>query len=89
MSLTVLSDEQISDLLHNVNEAELDGLRTVLAEALHEYSTGTPEIATCCQNQPVRQMIASQGGKTLFMVCLTSTISPLASPHRSLKNILF
>lgn len=72
MPLTILSDNEISTLLHALTSADVEALQHNLAEALHDYSTGTQEIGTCAQNQPLRTVIPNAGGKTLFMPARTN-----------------
>lgn len=77
MTLTVLTDDQISGLVSNLTKEELQRFMGVLRGALHEYSTATtvpskenaavtaaPEI-----HQPERTSINSKatGATTLFM----------------------
>ncbi|KAL8783462.1 MAG: hypothetical protein Q9213_004599 [Squamulea squamosa] len=75
MPLTILSDSDINSILYALNRDDVLGLQNNLAEALHEYSTGTQETTGCCQsNQPQRIAIpASNNQTTLFMPASTST----------------
>ncbi|KAI4243130.1 MAG: hypothetical protein L6R40_003680 [Gallowayella cf. fulva] len=75
MPLTVLSDSDIHSLLYSFNQDDVLSLQNNLAEALHEYSTGTQETTGCCQsNQPQRIAIpATNNQTTLFMPASTST----------------
>ncbi|KAL8769084.1 MAG: hypothetical protein Q9209_004870 [Squamulea sp. 1 TL-2023] len=75
MPLTVLSDSDINSILYSLNRDDVLALQNNLAEALHEYSTGTQETTGCCQsNQPERIAIpASNDQTTLFMPATTST----------------
>ncbi|KAL9601967.1 MAG: hypothetical protein Q9219_002191 [cf. Caloplaca sp. 3 TL-2023] len=75
MPLTVLSDADIHSLLFSLNREDVIALQDNLAEALHEYSTGTQETTGCCHsNQPQRISIpASNDQTTLFMPASTST----------------
>ncbi|KAL8802758.1 MAG: hypothetical protein Q9182_003593 [Xanthomendoza sp. 2 TL-2023] len=100
MPLTVLSDSDIQSLLYSLNRDDILSLQNNLAEALHEYSTGTQATTGCCQsNQPQRIAIpAADSQTTLFMPASTSTsrgikIATLAtappSPHNdSLPSIV-
>ncbi|KAI4205016.1 MAG: hypothetical protein LQ350_000643 [Teloschistes chrysophthalmus] len=93
MPLTVLSDSDIHSLLYSLSRDDVVNLQENLAEALHEYSTGTQETTGCCQsNQPQRIAIpATNNQTTLFMPASTSTsrgmkIATLATtpePNRS------
>ncbi|KAL8914724.1 MAG: hypothetical protein Q9171_000737 [Xanthocarpia ochracea] len=75
MPLTVLSDSDINSILHSLDRDDILVLQNNLAEALHEYSTGTQETTGCCQsNQPQRIAIpATNNQTTLFMPASTST----------------
>ncbi|KAL8939959.1 MAG: hypothetical protein Q9216_003065 [Gyalolechia sp. 2 TL-2023] len=75
MPLTVLSDSDIRSLLFSLNREDVLSLQENLAEALHEYSTGTQETTGCCHsNQPQRISIpATNNQTTLFMPASTST----------------
>ncbi|KAL8803193.1 MAG: hypothetical protein Q9200_006317, partial [Gallowayella weberi] len=93
MPLTVLSDSDIHSLLYSLNRDDVLGLQNNLAEALHEYSTGTQETTGCCQsNQPQRIAIpATDNQTTLFMPASTSTsrgikIATLATAPASPRN---
>ncbi|MCJ1474228.1 hypothetical protein MMC13_002886 [Lambiella insularis] len=75
MPLTVLTDSDIRALLHSLNRDDILALQHNLAEALHEYSTGTQESTGCCSaNQPQRiSMPSGNGQTTLFMPARTGT----------------
>ncbi|KAL8689156.1 MAG: hypothetical protein Q9218_005106 [Villophora microphyllina] len=75
MPLTVLSDSDIHALLYSLSHDDVVSLQENLAEALHEYSTGTQETTGCCStNQPQRIAIpATDNRTTLFMPASTST----------------
>ncbi|KAL8710743.1 MAG: hypothetical protein Q9220_004761 [cf. Caloplaca sp. 1 TL-2023] len=75
MPLTVLSDSDIHTLLFSLNRDDILNLQNNLAEALHEYSTGTQETTGCCStNQPQRISIPTTNNQTsLFMPASTST----------------
>lgn len=86
--ITVLSDSEIRSLLLSLSRDEIVRLQENLAEALHEYSTGTQETSGCASsNQPKRISIPAQNDQTtLFMPASTSTsrgvkIVTLAMPH--------
>ncbi len=69
MSLAVLSDDVIRDLLENLTREEADGFQDALQTALHEYSTGTQAIGASLYDQPARTSTYSDltGATTLFM----------------------
>lgn len=75
MPLTVLSDGDVRKLLLSLTRDEILEMGENLAEALHEYSTGTQETTGCCSsNQPQRIAIpAADSRTTLFMPASTST----------------
>jgi hypothetical protein len=75
MSLTVLSDEVIRNLLENLTREEVESFADTLRCALHEYSTGTQAIDDSFFHQPERISVHSDytGATTLFM----PTISPI------------
>ncbi len=91
MPLTVLSDSDIRSLLLCLTLNDVQRFQTNLAEALHDYSTGTQETTACCSaNQPQRISIpAPNSQNTLFMPASTSTsrgikiISVSSAPHSS------
>ncbi|KAK0704187.1 hypothetical protein B0T21DRAFT_455519 [Apiosordaria backusii] len=83
MTLTILTDDQISELLSNLTKEELERFMGVLRGALHEYSTATTVPSSTTTNgkenvapvtaaeihQPERTSISSKatGATTLFM----------------------
>ncbi|MCJ1315548.1 hypothetical protein MMC15_000868 [Xylographa vitiligo] len=75
MPLTILTDGDVRSLLHLLNREDILALQHNLAEALHDYSTGTQETSGCCSaNQPQRISIPSgKGQTTLFMPARTGT----------------
>ena len=75
MPLTILTDGDVRSLLHSLNREDILTLQHDLAEALHDYSTGTQESSGCCSaNQPQRLSIPSGNGRTtLFMPARTGT----------------
>lgn len=86
--LTIISDSEIRSLLHSLSRDEILRLQENLAEALHEYSTGTQESSGCASsNQPKRISIPARNQQaTLFMPACTSTsrgmkIVTLAAPQ--------
>lgn len=75
MPLTILSDSEVRSLLLSLSRDDILELQESLAEALHEYSTGTQESTGCCSaNQPQRIAIPAPNNRTtLFMPATTST----------------
>ncbi|KAK2627317.1 hypothetical protein QTJ16_003283 [Diplocarpon rosae] len=86
MPLTVLSDENVKEILHNLTRDDVATLQVAMRDALHEYATGTMTGA-CAYNQPNRTVVesAQNSTTTLFMPSIsTSSIAikvvTLASP---------
>ena len=74
MPLTVLTDSDVRTLLLSLTRADILDLQHNLAEALHQYSTGTNDNGCCSVHQPQRISISPQTGQTtLFMPATTST----------------
>ncbi|KAL6717643.1 hypothetical protein ACLMJK_005558 [Lecanora helva] len=75
MPLTILSDSDIRSLLLSLTRDDISSLQHNLAEALHDYSTGTQETTVgCSANQPHRIAVpAANNQHTLFMPASTST----------------
>lgn len=91
--ITVLSDFEIRSLLLALSRDEIIRLQENLAEALHEYSTGTQESSGCASsNQPKRISIPAQNQQTtLFTPASTSTsrgvkIVTLAMPQSTMLS---
>ena len=99
MPLTVLSDADVHGLLISLNKDDIAELQHNLADALHDYSTGTQETtAGCSLNQPQRMAIPGPDSSlTLFMPASTSTsrgmkivsvaTAPIPSPIPSMASI--
>ncbi|KAK3381574.1 ornithine cyclodeaminase [Podospora didyma] len=68
-AFSVLTDDQIRELLENLTVDELEEFRAELKAALHQYSTGTQAPDESSVNQPERTSIhsAETGATTLFM----------------------
>jgi len=73
MPLTVLTDSDVRTLLLSLNRADVLDLQHNLAEALHQYSTGTNDNGCCSVHQPQRISISKNGQTTLFMPATTGT----------------
>jgi len=73
MPLTVLTDSDVRTLLLSLTRADVLDLQHNLAEALHQYSTGTNDNGCCSVHQPPRISISRNGQTTLFMPATTST----------------
>ena len=102
MPLTILTDADVRSLLLSLNRDDILSLQHNLADALHDYSTGTQETTGCCSaNQPERISIpGSNGQTTLFMPASTGTTkgmkivsllapssSPVASSSSSINTL--
>ncbi|KAI0102287.1 UbiD family decarboxylase [Nemania sp. FL0031] len=88
MSLSVLSNEIISDLLENLTREEAERFEDALKWALHEYSTSTQAIDASLYNQPERTSAYSDrtGATTLFMPSISPVghgikVVTVSSPH--------
>ena len=99
MTLTVLSDSEVSSLLLSLTRDEVVRLQESLGEALDEYSTGAQAAPMCASsNQPKRITIPAPNHQaTLFMPASTRTsrgmkiitlpMPPVASPSESLSSL--
>lgn len=72
MPLTILSRQDVWDILHNLSIADVEGLQQTMRMALHEYSTGTQEDDACATHQPERTVVVSSSGKTTLFMPSTS-----------------
>ena len=73
MPLTVLSDDDVHQLLHGLTRDELETFRNDLATALHDYSSGLQDVPACAANQPSRIRLCNGGKTPLFMPAQTAT----------------
>ncbi|KAK8045020.1 UbiD family decarboxylase [Apiospora rasikravindrae] len=69
MSLTVLSDDDIRNILESLTSSEAEALADQMRSALREYSTGTQNIDAGLIHQPERTVVQSNAtnATTLFM----------------------
>ncbi|TGO15179.1 hypothetical protein BTUL_0043g00340 [Botrytis tulipae] len=68
MSLTVLTDSDIKNLLQDLTLKDLERFQDQMRRALHEYSTGTQDDDCCSLHQPRRTVLESKHKRTtLFM----------------------
>lgn len=69
MVLTVLTDDQIKEILAGLTADEFEGFRKTLSTALHEYSTNTHSIEDGTYHQPDRVSTENlkTGATTLYM----------------------
>lgn len=72
MPLTVLTDSDVRNLLHQLSKEDVLNLQQSLADGLHGYSTATEEDlesnACCSSYQPMRTALKRNDGQTtLFM----------------------
>ncbi|KIE03701.1 NAD(P)-binding domain protein, partial [Metarhizium majus ARSEF 297] len=75
MTLTVLTDSQVNDILESLTIDELDDFRHVLSSALHEFSTGTDAGDGDVYQQPHRITTLHPGTKA------TSLYMPSCGPE--------
>ena len=68
MALTVLTDRDVSRILHSFTKEDIESLQQQLAEALHWYSTSADENEYGSDYQPERiQLRRKDGSTSLFM----------------------
>ncbi|KAF2220825.1 hypothetical protein BDZ85DRAFT_297571 [Elsinoe ampelina] len=68
MPLTILTDSDVSTVLHSLTRDDILDLQQSLADALHFYSTSGGDNLCCSSYQPMRTALKRQDGKTtLFM----------------------
>jgi hypothetical protein len=73
MSLTILTDQNVKDILQSLDREELLGLQSSMRLALHEYATGTNSSGAAAANQPNRTVIESSNGTTTLFMPSTSS----------------
>lgn len=73
MPLTVLTDNNVKDLLMSLTKDDALMLQQNLCEALHSYSTGDTNSPCCSSYQPARTVMKKHGVTTLFMPASTGT----------------
>jgi hypothetical protein len=73
MSLTVLSDANVKQILNSLTKDEVETLQAGLRSSLHEYSTGTNSSGAAAVNQPKRTVLESSTGTTSLFMPSTST----------------
>ncbi|TAQ88040.1 hypothetical protein B7494_g3653 [Chlorociboria aeruginascens] len=69
MSLTILSDSNVKDIIENLAYGELKEMQESMSKALHEYATGNQGDDACADQQPGRTVMSSAKYNTtsLFM----------------------
>jgi len=73
MTLTVLSDSDVREVLDSLTVENVLVLQKCLRKALHEYSTGTQGKAASAMHQPERTVAQLPNGTTtLFMPAISS-----------------
>lgn len=74
MPLTVLTDQNVRDVLNTLTRDDVFSLHRSLADGLHNYSTAeAPEDSGCCaSNQPSRISIRLRDGATTLFMPATS-----------------
>lgn len=73
MPLTVLTDNNVREILHDLNKEDVEAIALALAEALHSYSTGDTNSPCCSNYQPERTVVTKNGVTSLFMPATTGT----------------
>lgn len=73
MPLTILTDQNVKDILQSLDREELMGLQDSMQVALHEYATGTTASGSAAINQPNRTVIESGNGTTTLFMPSTSS----------------
>ncbi|KAI9049056.1 hypothetical protein LZ554_006904 [Drepanopeziza brunnea f. sp. 'monogermtubi'] len=75
MPLTILSDDNVKEILHNLTRDDVAALQIAMRNAMDEYATGTTNSGACADNQPKRTVIESAGNSTttLFMPSISSS----------------
>lgn len=64
MPLQVLSDNDVSKILHSFNKEDILQLQETLADALHWYSTSSDANDCCSEYQPERTALKRKDGST-------------------------
>lgn len=74
MPLTILTDDNVKDVLGGLRFEDLKRFQESLRQALHKYSTGTQDEGACAMHQPERTVLVSPDGVTsLFMPSISSS----------------
>ena len=97
MPLTVLSDRDVSRILHSLTKDDIEQLQVQLADALHWYSTSSDANDYCSDYQPERVVLKRKDGSTtLFMpasglsgqgIKVVNVVPPDTSGLPSLDNL--
>ncbi|CAO2655943.1 Nn.00g047460.m01.CDS01 [Neocucurbitaria sp. VM-36] len=90
MPLTILTDDDVRNLLLQLTKQDIQDLQQSLADALHYYSTSTDEDSNgCCSSyQPLRTSLKRNDGQTTLLMPASSNdgigvkIVTLASPDK-------
>lgn len=85
--LTILTDDNVKDILQDLTKDDVQAMQASLRKALHEYSTAHQDQPACAANQPERlTMDHHNGTSTLFM---PSKASPgIAMKGKSISDTL-
>lgn len=75
MTLTVLTDTQVKEVLEDLTADQLDDFRRVLSSALHEFSNSTGAVGGDVYQQPHRISTTHSGTKA------TSLYMPSCGPE--------
>ncbi|KPM37494.1 hypothetical protein AK830_g9088 [Neonectria ditissima] len=88
MTLTILSDEQVNTIFENLNLDDLDEFRSVLASALHEFSTNVKAPMEFQQPRGVTTIHPDTQVKTSYMSsCVVSRLNPDIAKDQHVKYI--
>ena len=74
MPLTVLTDNDVKDLLDTLNREDIQALQQSLRVSLHEYSTSIQDYGCAAKRQPQRTSIQSPNGVTSLFMPSTSSL---------------
>lgn len=74
MPLTVLTDNDVKDLLDTLTKEDVEELQQSLRVSLHEYSTSIQDTGCAAKRQPQRTVIQSPMGRTSLFMPSTSSL---------------
>ncbi|TVY75896.1 Uncharacterized protein LSUE1_G004676 [Lachnellula suecica] len=84
--VTILSDDNVKQLLHDLRKHDVEAMMSSLETALHQYSLGTGQEGECSNNQPERITVETlDGNTTQFMPSMTTSTlgikGEILAPH--------
>lgn len=72
--VTILTDNNVKQILHDLRKHDVEAMMASLETALHQYSLGTGNECRASSNQPERTILESANGSTTqFMPSMTPT----------------